>query len=273
MRFATKDFHTVTIKNNSDALVYRGFDTIAMRADALASFDPKTPVSIEITSQKSSTSFSHDTYTAPVTIFKKTMTLSPGYTQVKNEGITTNMDGSNLMIHGIITKGKKVKSEVILTLPNGDVKTYPFDAENIDMDTYLKRERVFEQSIPLALTGLYHIEINYDSGFPAYNGPIVYGDILPIFPNESDTVDKAIKDTDAGMVGTESLAFINNIRTQAGKRALTLDDTLSTLALIKAKDMAAHNNLSHVDSHGELIDGTAKRNSIKVTGSLGENIS
>ncbi len=36
--------------------------------------------------------------------------------------------------------------------------------------------------------------------------------------------------------------------------------------------MAANNNLSHVDSHGNLISGTAKKNNIQIAGSLGENI-
>lgn len=273
MHFPTADFHTVTIKNDSDSVVYRGFDTVAIRANTLASFDAKTPVTIEVTSQKSSTSFSHDTYTTPVTVFKKTMTLAAWYTELKSENITTSIDGGNLMIHGIITKGKNVNSEIIVTLPNGDVKKYPFDAENVDADTYLKRERVFEQSIPLTLTGLYHVEINYDIGFAAYNGTVTYGDILPMYPNESDTIDKNIKDTDTATVGTESTAFINTIRARAGKSAVVLDDTLSTLALIKAKDMATHNNLSHTDSHGDLINVTAKKNNIKVVWSLGENIS
>ncbi len=119
------------------------------------------------------------------------------------------------MIHGVIAKGKNVKNEIFVTLPNGDVKKYIFDTENIDTDKYVKRGQVFEQSIPLSATGLYHVEINYDSGFPAYNGPIVYGDVLPLYPNESDSVDKRIGDNDSAVAGTESASFINTIRAQA----------------------------------------------------------
>ncbi len=92
MRFPTEDFHTVTIKNDTDTLMYRGFGTVAIPASTLASFDPKKPVTIEVTSQKSSTSFSHDTYTTPATIFQKTMMLTPGYIEHKNESITLSTD-------------------------------------------------------------------------------------------------------------------------------------------------------------------------------------
>lgn len=113
--------------------------------------------------------------------------------------------------------------------------------------------------------------MNYDTGFAAYNGPIVYGDILPLLPNDYDGVKKDIG-TDSSGVAIRSLAFINTVRAKSGKSSISLDDTLSNLATIKANDMAVHNNLSHWDSNGDRISGTAKRNSIRLTGSIGENV-
>lgn len=113
--------------------------------------------------------------------------------------------------------------------------------------------------------------MNYDTGFAAYNGPIVYGDILLLLPNDYDGVKKDIG-TDSSGVAIHSLAFINTVRAKSGKSSVSLDDTLSNLATIKANDMAVHNNLSHWDSNGDRISGTAKRNGISLTGSIGENV-
>lgn len=95
--------------------------------------------------------------------------------------------------------------------------------------------------------GSYLVELNYDSGFPAYNGPIYYGDILPLYKNEYDGIKKAIAE-DSSRIDEESLASINAVRAISKKSALTLDATLSRLASIKAQDMAAHDYISHTDS-------------------------
>lgn len=222
------------------------------------------PVVVEVTSQKSSTVFSHDTYTNPVIIFNKTMTLTPGYKEEKNENITISEENGKLMIHGIIQKGKNVKSDILITLPSGNVEKYSFDSNSIDTDKNLKREKVFEKTIPLKQSGLHLVEINYDNGFPAYNGPVTYGKILPVYPNAYDSVRKEVWKSDASTAAAESLSFVNDIRMKSGKSALSLDDTLNTLATIKSNDMAEHKNLSHTDSNGDKINGTAKRNNINL---------
>ena len=70
--------------------------------------------------------------------------------------------------------------------------------------------------------------------------------------------------SDVSTAAAESLSFVNAIRMKSGKSALTLDDTLNALATIKANDMAEHKNLSHTDSNGDKINGTAKRNGIQL---------
>ena len=140
-----------------------------MRGDALKSLDSEKPVSIKIESQESSTSFSHDTYTHPVTIFDKSMTLVSGHKEEKNENIVIAEENSNLVVRGIVSKGKNVKSDILLTLPNGNVERYTFDVSSIDTDGYMKREKVFEKIIPLKKKGFYLVEVNYDNGFAAYN--------------------------------------------------------------------------------------------------------
>lgn len=77
--------------------------------------------------------------------------------------------------------------------------------------------------------------------------------------------------TDTSNLVADSLNSINSVRNKAGKTNINIDTTLSKLANIKAQNMADHNYISHTDSFGEKIDGTAKRNNIEVA-SVGENI-
>lgn len=238
----------------------------------MKSVDMGKAVSIQVDAQKSSTAFSHDTYTTPVTVFKKTMMLVPGHREERNENITATVENGSILIRGIVKKGKQVKSDIMITLPDGNVEKHTFDTQSIDTDGYMKREKVFEKTIPLKRKGAYLVEVNYDNGFAAYNGPIVYGDFLPIYPNDYDNVQKKIDNTDRSVVTIESLKFVNDLRSKTGKSALSLDDTLNSLATIKANDMAKYNNISHVDSYGDKINDTAKRNGIRIAGGVGENV-
>lgn len=192
------------------------------------------------------------------------MTLTPGYKEERNENITVMAENGSILIRGIVAKDKKVKSDIMVTLPDGNVEKYTFNAASIDTDGFMKRERVFEKSIPLKQAGLYRVEVNYDNGFAAYNGPVTYGDILPVYPNDYDSVQKNITASDSSTVAIESLDFVNAVRAKSGKSSISLDDTLGNLATIKANDMAQHRNLSHTDSNGEKIGGTAKRHNIKL---------
>lgn len=198
--FPENSFHTVILKSQNTTLEYKGFGIIALESNDLKSFNINLPISVEILSAASSTNFSHDTYTIPVTIFKKDMMLVPGYKTEKNENITISEVNGNMMIRGIISPGKYVKSSIDITLPNGNVEVYPIDANNIDSDGYMTRGNIFEQTIPLVTKGLYHIEMNYNDGFAAYNGSLIYGDFLPIYPNDFDNVPKEISVNDNTIV-------------------------------------------------------------------------
>jgi uncharacterized protein YkwD len=57
-----------------------------------------------------------------------------------------------------------------------------------------------------------------------------------------------------------------------GSPTLTLDSTLSKLAMIKAQDMANNNYVWHADSKWVHILGTAKNNNIVIQGAIGENV-
>lgn len=165
-----------------------------------------------------------------------------------------------------------MKNDIVVTLPDGNIERYTFGSPSTDTDGYMKRGVVFEKTIPLKQTGVHLLEINYDNGFAAYNGPVISGDVLPAYPNEYDTTEKEILNTSSSVVATESLAFVNTLREISGKPALSLDTSLNTLATIKANDMATHSIVSHNDSFGEKIDGTAKRHKVSYAGTIGENV-
>lgn len=73
-------------------------------------------------------------------------------------------------------------------------------------------------------------------------------------------------------VATKSLDFVNSVRKKSGKSTLSLNETLNDLATIKANDMAKNRNISHTDSFGDKISGTAKRSGIRIAGGIGENV-
>lgn len=102
VNFPTQDFYTLSIGNGVQSKTFQGIGSIALRSDTFASFDQNKPVSVKVTVQKNSTPFTHDTYTSPVTVFEKTMTLAPGYKTEKKENIQVNRVGNNILIHGII---------------------------------------------------------------------------------------------------------------------------------------------------------------------------
>jgi len=181
-------------------------------------------------------------------------------------------ENENLLIRGIIREEKSVKSDIFLTLPGGTVEKYSFDDASKDPDGFLKRGKIFEKTIPLKQTGPYLVEVNYDNGFAAYNGPIIFGDFLPVLPNEYDGIQKEVGTVDGSIVATESLNFVNALRAKSGKSPLSLDDSLNRLASIKANDMAQSGIVSHSDSVGDKISGTAARNNITIAGAVGENV-
>lgn len=84
---SSNELHTLVIKSGNETFLYRGFETIALKSDVLRSIDATRPVSVEVFVEQSSTAFSHDTYTKPVSIFSKTMPLVAGYKEEKKENI------------------------------------------------------------------------------------------------------------------------------------------------------------------------------------------
>lgn len=99
------------------------------------------------------------------------------------------------------------------------------------------------------------------------------GSVLPLLPNLSDAIEKsAIVSMTSQEAQKKSLTMLNDFRTSLGMSKLETSITLTKLAMIKAQDMADNNYIGHVDSSGTRILGTAKRNKIEISGSIGENV-
>ena len=102
VKFRTQDLYTLTVTDGTKSLTYQGIGFIALKSDTFATFDPDKPVSVKVTVQKTSTSFTHDTYTSPMTVFEKTMMLAPGYkTEVKEE-ISVSKRDNILTVSGYV---------------------------------------------------------------------------------------------------------------------------------------------------------------------------
>lgn len=149
LRFSTNDLYTLTVTDGMKSLTYQGIGSLVFRSDAFAAFDPGRSVSVRVTVQKTSTPFTHDAYTSPITVFEKTMTLAPGYkteNKAKSDGDTVSVGqrGESITVSGMDGRCK-MKNEVVLTFPDGLTKKYPFESEKLSDGICL-----FEKTIPLS---------------------------------------------------------------------------------------------------------------------------
>lgn len=170
--------------------------------------------------------------------------------------------------------GRTLARELYVIRPDGSVDSKFFDshvADSSDPDI-LKAGASVAYSFDVRDTGVYMVEVNYDTGFAAVNVPVVIGtSALPLGTNVIDRMrDEDYSSVDE--VERASLEFLNGLRAQYGLGKLRLSDKLGQLAQIKADDMAVNSYVGHVDSYGVYIDGTAKREGISITKSISENV-
>lgn len=115
------------------------------------------------------------------------------------------------------------------------------------------------------------VEVLYDTGFAAYFGAVTKGKVLSVLPNLYDQTSKDIS-SDTATSTSRMLESVNALRKAQGLAEVTLDANLSKLALFKAQDMSDHDYVGHVDSAGGYILDTAKRASVTIATSIGENV-
>jgi len=125
--------------------------------------------------------------------------------------------------------------------------------------------------LPLFEDGNYILELVRNDGIAYANIVIPRGNIWSIIDPLTDLEIRTVrKNTD--IVRQSILLEINTLRKQINKNSVILDPTLSILAQAKVDDMIARNYQSHADPEGNYIDGLAKKLSLNIEGSIGENI-
>jgi uncharacterized protein YaaR (DUF327 family) len=88
----------VTISQGDKVVRSSGVGDVAFFADAFKDFQVDADVRVQITASHSSTNFSHDTYTTPVTIFDKTMKLVESWGKEKNEKLDTSLQDGEIHV-------------------------------------------------------------------------------------------------------------------------------------------------------------------------------
>ncbi len=268
------EFHEAIFRQNGKEIRFVWVGNIAIPSKAFADFDRTKPVEVVINASKTSTAFSHDTYTSPGIIYQKNVFLTESHKTQQNENLSAIFEGSELVIRWIIKEWSRVASNIYLILPDGKVRTYKFDTEDLQAGTQiLKTNTLLETRIPVSEEWQYIVEVNYETWFAALNTPILRGAVLPLLSNPSDVIEKSnIVSMTSQEAQKRSLTLMNDFRTSLGMSKLEVSTTLTKLAMIKAQDMADNNYIGHVDSSGTRILGIAKRNKIEIMGAIGENV-
>ena len=258
----------ISIDVNGATFVSSSMGANAFYPSDFASIPDGTKAIVSMTAQTSSTDFSIDTFSSKSTVFSKEMTLAPNYAPEKNENVSVTNSNGNLSVK-IGKTNARIESNAFIITPSGRADKVLFNTSSTD--GILDSPSGASLSYSMTEVGTYLVEVNYDTGFPAYIVPVNNGDVLSVLPNAFDLVDREI--TTTAPVATQNiLASINLIRSKQGLDPLVSDATLGALAVIKAQDMSDHGYVGHTDSQGGHIRDTAKRNGITVTGSIGENV-
>jgi len=268
------EFHEALFRQNGKEIKFVWMGNIAIPLQTFRDFDRTKSVEVTVSASKTSTAFSHDTFTYPGIIYQKNVLLTESHKITQDENLSAIFEWSELVIRWIIKEWSQVGSNIYVILPNGKVRTYKFEPEYLQSGTQIiKTNTLLEARIPVSEEWQYIVEINYETWFAALNIPVLRGSVLPLLPNLSDAIEKsAIVSMTSQEAQKKSLTMLNDFRTSLGMSKLETSITLTKLAMIKAQDMADNNYIGHVDSSGTRILGTAKRNKIEISGSIGENV-
>lgn len=122
-------------------------------------------------------------------------------------------------------------------------------------------------------SGRYIVEINDEDGSAALNIPVYISTGVPLIPDYLDlnaTMKIKGMTIDATRDREYILGLINDIRTGLGKKKVTLNAQLNTLAQKHANDMMIRNFFGHVNPDGESPEDRRKKDGIPTE--VGENL-
>ena len=167
-------YREVTIEQGSQSVRSSGIGDVAFWSDAFKDFQMGQDAHIVITAARSTTNFSHDTYTTPAIIFDRYMKLSESWGTESNEKLEVSLSDGDIHVRGYLRPEAHVSKEIYVTRPDGTVTSYDFDSQYVDeSEKLLRTDGIIDQKIPTDADGLYVVEVNYDNGFAALNAPIL----------------------------------------------------------------------------------------------------
>ena len=226
-----------------------GMGDVSFKSDAFKEFSVSEPAHVIITAAKSSSNFSHDTYTIPKTILNKDFLLVESRALTQDNQIDATVEGKEIVIRGMLSSESAVASHIYLNMPNGTVQEYAFDPDDTQKSGILRTGTPVEKRINISEAGEYVVEVNDNKGFAVLNKAVYSGDVLPLAPNREDVVQKReFSHYEASVAQSASLGYINEFRKKLGFGSVQFDANLQKLAMLKAQDMAAHNYVGHTDS-------------------------
>jgi uncharacterized protein YkwD len=158
-----------------------------------------------------------------------------------------------------------------VTWPNGDVMEYIFPKNVQTEKWYLKTWISISGTIVAKENGMYKLEINGSDGIAWINIPITQGNAWNIINKFRNNEDKAIRSS-LSIVQKYALSRINMLRNSLSRKTVILDETLSEIAQLKAKDMYTRKYFWHQTPDGLFITEYARSKWYSITQWLGENI-
>lgn len=122
------------------------------------------------------------------------------------------------------------------------------------------------------VTGIHFLEVNNAQGLAVINVPIYIRNQFPLIPSLRDLSDQLSMDLGTNLTQLRStfLSLVNQDRSDHQLPALTLDNSLSSLAQYRSDDMVANQYFGHWDLLGQ--DANVLRSNYGIQTLVGENL-
>ncbi len=174
---------------------------------------------------------------------------------------------TNLENEAFITNAQGLTEKVTLRTNN------PLISTNKSTPSTIAKGSTFELAYTPKTTGRIIMEINDEDGSAALNIPVYIGTGTPLIPDYLDINDvMKLKEKNINLSQDREyiVGLINNIRTGLGKKAVTLNASLSALAQKHSEDMVSRNFFGHVNPDGATPEDRRKKDMIPTE--VGENL-
>jgi uncharacterized protein YkwD len=277
------NFNKITFKRGTAVIYYicrQNKENLIIDYSKFQSFLPG-PVEIKVEGAKSNPEKPYELSTgwsiSPTTKFTA---ANHTYSDLNNEALTVvnflsvknNLDQitftgntkNNINVEAAIIKPDGMVETAALT-----TKTALIEVNNTDA---IPAGSTFTFSYTPSAAGTYSIEINNLYGQAVLNMPVYVKNGIPLIPNYFDLHqnDPPVENYDLTSYRNQLLNLINEERTKAGLRAVTIDSALNSLAQNHTDNMVKRGFFGHVDPDG--IGPDERRIKAGIASQVGENL-